>query len=187
MYMFGSGTANNLAYVRFDLSNINIFTVVNASFKVTTSGGAPRNDALNVGRFALHGLHNIAGNTDQNWNEATLNQSNTGLEVNWTTRALDFAKVTDLDSNANSGVVGPTGMTETYVQIGNYWDPGNTMTVVGAPLVSFLQSRVNDNGLVTFIINSEITNSRGCHCGLSSRINTDLSSRCCRQSAAGKW
>lgn len=171
MYIYGNGATSYMGYVRFDLSGLSIYTVVNASLKMTISGGAPRNDSVVVDRYAPHGLNNVAGNTTQSWDEATLNRSNTGAEVNWTTGTVDMTKVTNLD-----GADVP-GITETFVAgVGGSWARGGTFTTTGAPLVSFLQSRVDDNGFVTFIIRQDAGGGKGY--GLVTREEaTDLTYR----------
>lgn len=172
MYIYGASSTYYMGYVRFDLRGLSISTVLDASLKMTVSGGAPRNDGLVTGRYGLHGLNNVAGNTPQDWDEATLNQSNTGLEVNWSASGgtLDLARLTNLDSDDT------TGTTETivYAPGGNY-TAGSTITTTGAPLVSFLQSRVNDNGLVTFIIRQDASGARGY--GLATKENATVEYR----------
>lgn len=110
-YMYIYGAPYHMGYVRFNLAPLSIYTVLNAQLVMTVSGGAPRNDSLVTGRWAVHGLNNVSGNTPQDWNELTLNRSNTGLEVEWTGQTLDIAggRVTNLD--ADDGV----GTTETIV------------------------------------------------------------------------
>ncbi len=172
MYIYGATSTYYMGYVRFDLRGLSISTVLDASLKMTVSGGAPRNDGLVTGRYGLHGLNNVAGNTPQDWDEATLNQSNTGLEVNWSASGgtLDLARLTNLDSDD------ATGTTETIVNgTGGGYAPGTTITTTGAPLVNFLQSRVNDNGLVTFIIRQDGSGARGY--GLATKENATVEYR----------
>lgn len=163
MYIFGSTTANYMGYVRFDLNPLAIDTISSATLKMTVSGGAPRNDTLTTGRYAPHGLLNIAGNTPQNWDEATLNQGSTGAEVNWTTRTINMTNVVNLDGdvagNIETLVAGPGGA----------YAAGTTLSTTGVPLVDFLNARADDDGLVTFIINGEMNNNRGY--GLGTREN----------------
>jgi hypothetical protein len=166
-YMYIYGTPYHMGYVRFDLTPLSVYTVVDARLVMTVSGGAPRNDSLVTGRYAVHGLNNAEGNTPQNWDEATLNRSNTGLEVEWTGQTLDFSRVTNLDSDDT------VGTTETIVNgSGGSWAAGTTLSLTGAPLVTFLQSRANDDGLVTFIIRQDGGGSRGY--GLATKENTTL-------------
>lgn len=167
MYIYGS--PYHMGYVRFDLNPLSVYSVLDAQLVMTVSGGAPRNDTLTTGRFAPYGLNNIAGNTPQDWDEATLNRSNTGLEVDWATDggAMDFGRITNLD--ADDGV----GTTETLVTAPDGgWAAGTTITLTGQPLVDFLQSRVDDNGLVTFIIRQRDAGGRGY--GLATKENATV-------------
>jgi hypothetical protein len=174
MNLYGSGTTSYMDYVRFDLSGLNIDTISSAKLVMTVAGNLPKppykNDNANTGRYALHGLNNIAGNTTQSWDEATLNRSNTGAEVNWTAGTVVMANVTNLDSDDG------TGTTETVTNGSGSWARGTTITTTGSPLTSFLQSRVDDNGLVTFIIRQDAGGAKGY--GLVTREEaTDLAYR----------
>lgn len=171
VYMYIYGSPYHMGYVRFDLTPLSIHTIVDARLVMTVSGGAPRNDSLVTGRYAVHGLNNVEGNTPQDWDEATLNRSNTGLEVEWTGQTLDIAggRITNLDSDD------AIGTTETIVNgVGGSYAAGTTLTTADAaggvrPLANFLQRRVDDNGLVTFIIRQDGGGSRGY--GLSTKEN----------------
>ncbi len=155
MYIFGSSSMYHMGYVRFDLRSLDIHTITNAQLVMTVSGGAPRNDNLTTGRFAAYGLNNVPGNTPQNWNEATLNKSSTGLEVNWAAAGgtMDFSRLTNLDANDGAGTAESIA--------GGTYHAGTTMTLTGQPLIDFLQSRVDDDGLVTFIIRQRDGGGRG--------------------------
>ncbi|HDS85606.1 MAG TPA: hypothetical protein ENN97_10490, partial [Phycisphaerales bacterium] len=169
MYIYGASNVYHMGYVRFDLRSLDIHTVVNAQLVMTVSGGAPRNDNLTTGRFAAYGLDNAAGNTPQDWNEAVLNKGNTGLEVNWADGGgtMDFSRIINLDANDGAGT------TESIA--GGTYHTGTTMTLTGQPLVDFLQSRVDDNGLATFIIRQRDGGGRGY--GLATRENPEHSYR----------
>lgn len=169
MYIYGASNTYHMGYVRFDLRPLDIHTVVNAQLVMTVSGGAPRNDNLTTGRFAAYGLNHVPGNTPQDWNEAALNKSNTGLEVNWANGGgtMDFSRVTNLDANDGAGT------TESIA--GGTYHTGTTMTLTGQPLVNFLQSRVDDNGLATFIIRQRDGGGRGY--GLATKENPEQSYR----------
>lgn len=166
MYIYG-GSSYNMGYVRFDLSGLGIYQVVSASLKFTIETGAPRADVMNTGRFSLHGLQDVQGNTPQDWDETTLNRSQTGAEVDWNTGGgtLDMSRLVNLD-----GADVPE-ITETTVPSAGSWEAGTTVTVTGNPLNSFLQSRLDDDGRVTFIIRCEATNGRGY--GLAARENAN--------------
>ncbi|UCC97593.1 MAG: hypothetical protein JSW66_17335, partial [Phycisphaerales bacterium] len=138
--------ANYVGYLRFDLAAHNVLSVESATLILTYSGNAPRNDTLNNGRFALSGLDNVAGNTPQDWDEAVLSVSNVGAEYG-TNGGDPLVNVTSLNDDI-------PGITEDVAATGaNYWDPGGTtVTISGDPLVSFIQNRIDDNGLVTFLL-----------------------------------
>ena len=148
VYMYLHDTANAVAYLRFNLAELNVSSVEAATLTLYTSGGAPRNDNVVTGRFFLRGLNNVAGNTPQNWDEATLTSATVGAE--WRTNGGEpLVNVTDLDdTTAGAGIV------ETITRVGaNYYDVGGIQIVVTGPgLVAFLQSRVDDDGMVTFLM-----------------------------------
>jgi hypothetical protein len=146
-YVYIHDTQNAVAYLRFDLSSLNILTVQNATLTMVVSGGAPRNDNLVTGRFALHGLNNVAGNTPQDWDEAPLSSATDGAE--WTTNGGDpLVNTTNMDGTV-------AGITEAVQSVAglDYWVAGSRIvTVTGDLLVSFIQDRVDDNGMVTFLV-----------------------------------
>jgi len=158
-------------YLRFDLSELAALgagSLQNVSLTLTRVSGASRDDAVTSARFALYGLNNVAGNTPQNWDEAVLMDTNTGQEWNGTmpmTDALTNGWITDLDDNVAgiSEVISGTGAA------------GSTITITGAPLDAFLQSRIADGGLVTFILANDDGNDRGY--GIGSRENTTETNR----------
>jgi hypothetical protein len=153
-FMDVRGGGNDFAgYLRFNLAELGATTINDASLTLTVSGGASRNDTVTNGRFALYGLNNVAGNTPQNWDETVLMDTNTGQEWDSSmpmTTALTNGWITDLDDNV-------AGITE----ICEGGAPGDTITISGAPLVAFLQSRLNDNGLATFILCNDDGSDRG--------------------------
>jgi hypothetical protein len=146
-------------YQRFDLTPVGAGSTINsASLTYTVSGGASRNDTLVNARFALYGLNNVAGNTPQNWDEATLVPGTKGTED-----VTTLMGVTDLDDNV-------LGISEVIVAAGgNAANPGTTVTISGAPLVAFLQSRLDDGALATFILSNDDATDRGF--GLGSKEN----------------
>jgi len=136
--------------------------IENATLTLFVHGSIPkppfRNDSCVTGRFALYGLNNVAGNTVQDWDEAVLTGAATGGEMDWATGAVVTAdgRAADLDDGVEgiAEAVSPTS------------SPGNAslgaaVTITGDALVSFLQSRVDDNGLVTFILKNDDGNDRG--------------------------
>ena len=118
-YMYLHDTSNAVGYLRFDLSGLNISTVQSATLTLVISGDAPRNDNPVNARFFLHGLNNVAGNTPQNWDEATLTSANGGVE--WTTNGGEpLVNTTPLDDTTADA-----GITETITSTGeDYWVAG---------------------------------------------------------------
>jgi hypothetical protein len=155
LFMDIRGAASDFGgYLRFDLSGFGSIEVLNATLTLTKVNLASRNDTMTTGRFALYGLDNVAGNTPQNWDESTLSETGTDPVGNeWSDNWGDpLVDVTNLDMEDVPGI------TETVVNGGS---EGGTVSVIGAPLVGFIQGRVNDNGLVTFIIKNDDTADRG--------------------------
>lgn len=163
-YMYTAGNYHFVSYLRFDLSAYNAVDITGASLTLTKVAAppAPRADGLVTGRFALHGMNNVSGNTAQNWDESTLTSSIAGEE--WdidSTMAASIAdgRVVNLDGD-DAGI----NIIETITG-------GSTiMTVTGADLVSFLQSRANDGGLATFIVTFGDSSARGI--GYATKENT---------------
>jgi hypothetical protein len=163
VFMDVRGNPNDFdSYLRFDLSALGGATITDASLKLTVSGGASRNDTLVASRFALYGLNNVAGNTPQNWDESLFVLSGRGTENPETTTG-----VTDLDQSV-------AGISEILNPAAGSAAPGTTATVSGAPLVSFLQGRLGDGGLATFIINMEDDNDRGYGLATKENANADF-------------
>lgn len=135
-------------YIQFDLSGLNIASIQGATLNLTKVASA-RNDTWTAGRFLAYGLTDLAGNTAQNWDElldfdptdATngLDFRNVGLE--WTNMsgaaAIDATRVFNLDADTGANV------TESIA--------GDVISLTGPDLVTFLQQRVDANGLVTFM------------------------------------
>lgn len=165
------GSIDFAGYVRFDLSGLSIDTLDEASLTLTISGGASRNDTLTTGRFGLYGLNNVAGNTPQNWDEATLSETGTnpvGAEWNGVVPLdLTGGRVIDLDMETVAGI------TETLNPSGGSAVAGTTITITGAPLVAFLQSRIDDDGLVTFILANNDGSDRGYGLATKENVNAD--------------
>jgi hypothetical protein len=145
------GAIDFRGYQRFNLAALGAGSTINsATLTYTVSGGASRNDTLVNARFALYGLNNVAGDTPQNWDEATFEPAGKGTED-----VTTLTGVSDLDDNV-------AGISEVIVAAGgNAANPGSTVTISGAPLVSFLQSRLGDGGLATFILSNDDGNDRG--------------------------
>ena len=154
-----------LAYVRFDLSNLDIQSITAASFNLTATGG----DYWTEGRFRVVGLDNVAGNTPQDWDEYTLSWSTAGAEIDTSIypspttdqSVLDVSRVTDLDGSV-AGVYESTS--NTY---------GGTGSISGDTLVAFLQQRASDDGLVTFIIDMPLIGSNDKSIDFATKENAD--------------
>ena len=150
------GNIDFRGYLRFDLSSIPAgSTIDSATLTLTQVSGASRNDTITTGRFALYGLNNDAGNTPQNWDEATFEPAAKGTED-----VTTLAGVTDLDDDV-------AGITETAMGS----SPAGVVTVSGAPLAGFLQTRFGDGGLATFILSNDDATDRGF--GLGSKENAE--------------
>ncbi len=148
------GSAGRAGYVRFDLSALTAMgpgTVENATLTFMKTTGGARNDTIVTSRVGLKGLDDVVDNTVQNWGEMTLSTDNVGLEHPGS-GDYDTSKITDLDAENGAAVV------ETIVNGGA---AGGTITITGADLEAFLQGRVDDNGLVTFIMSFPGTSGRG--------------------------
>ena len=163
----GASTWAFAGYVRFDLSALAAMgpgTLENVTLTLTKVGGASRNDVVNNDRFALYGLNNVEGNTPQNWSEAGLIPDNAGAE--WTFPLdLESGRLTNLDDSVE-------GITETIDGDGGV---GTKIIVSGEALANFLKSRIDDNGLATFILVCPATNDKGY--GIGTKENTDPDNR----------
>jgi len=154
------GTIDFRGYLRFDLSSLGPNAVIQtASLKLTIHGGpgASRNDAITTGRFAAYGLNNVVGNTSQSWDESTFVPAAKGTED-----VTTLTGVSDLDGDV-------PGMSE--VVVGGQ-PAGSTVTISGAPLVAFLQSRVDDGGLATLILSNDDATDRGYGLATKEHANT---------------
>lgn len=154
-FMDVRGGSNDFAgYLRFDLSSVSYTTLDGAQLVLTVSGNASRNDTVVGGRFALYGLNNVAGNTAQNWDEGALMDTNAGQEWDSTlpmTTALGNGWITDLDDNV-AGILEVVPDSDAA---------GGKIIISGDPFEAFLQSRIDDDGLVTFILANDDGSDRG--------------------------
>lgn len=111
-YIYLHDTTNGVGYLRFNLSDLNIATVQSATLTLVISGDAPRNDNPVNARFFLHGLNDAAGNTPQDWSEATLTSANVGAE--WATNGGEpLVNTTPMDETTAGA-----GITETITSTG---------------------------------------------------------------------
>jgi len=157
----GFGGGDFVAYVRFDLSAINIDTIISSTLTLHETAGS-RNDGITNGRHQLYGLTNAAGNTPQNWIESI--DLDPGAEYDNTGgNGIDLARVFNLDAEAGANVTEAVPGTDQVA-----------VTTFGSDLVTFLNNRVDDNGLATFIVAIDADN-RGY--GFASREHPDSNLR----------
>ncbi|MBN2513960.1 MAG: hypothetical protein JXB18_13565 [Sedimentisphaerales bacterium] len=155
------GTYDFASYMRFDLKSLGAIEITSAQLILINSGTGSTNGNIVTARVALHGLNNTAGNTPQDWDEATLSENGTNpAGAEWTGTVpmnLTTGRLTNLDQEDGVAV------TESLVKTGtNYWDPGAwTITLSGQAVVDFLQGRVYDDGLATFILACDDSNNNG--------------------------
>ena len=150
------GAIDFRGYLRFDLSAIPAgSTIDSATLNLFQVAGASRNDAITSDRFALYGLDSVAGNTPQNWDEAAFVIADKGSED-----VTTLTGVTDLDGDV-------AGITESVAGAA----PDGAVTVSGAPLVAFLQTRADDGGFATLILSNDDATDRGF--GFGTRENAD--------------
>ncbi len=161
MYLFANASQPGyLGYVRFDLSSLGPITITDASIQFTKVANAPRNDILVTGRFALNGIDDVVGNTAQNWDELSLTYTAAGTEKTLASGLTSF------DDNV-SGISEVISGSSTIV------------TVSGAPLVSWLQGRVDGSnpGLVNFLLDFPGTLASPRGFGLATKENATEASR----------
>lgn len=143
--------ATFVPYIQFDLSGLNIDDITNATLSLNLPGGGSRNDTLNAARFGVQGLPAIDGNTNQLWDELSdfdptdatngLDFRNVGLE--WGVGfedGVDYTRLVNLDPERGASTT----------EVLN--DVAKTAVLTGSDLVSFLNTRVDDNGYVTFLL-----------------------------------
>ena len=164
--IYGSGSGDFMAYLRFALSSLPVGATIDSATFTVYYEPASRTDTITTGRFANFGLLDVAGNTAQNWDEATLAEGSEGQEYGGTYASLTAGVTSgwlfnlDADNGAN--------VTETV----NTGGAGTPQTLTGADLVSFLNNQIADGGLVTFISAINAENGRGY--GYASKENADM-------------
>ena len=127
-------------YVRFDLSSITA-PITDATFEITQSSG----DTLSGDNFRVLGLDAVSGNTSQSWGETVLSCNALGAEFDDSIypsstageSPFDASRVTDFEA-------GGAGVSETIV--------GSFAMLSGSALTEWLETRRNDGGLATLII-----------------------------------
>lgn len=156
-----SGLIGAYAYVQFNLSALGTnLTVVSATLEVTkvetnsvqVFAGTHSDSAavITESRIAFYGLNNVAGNTPQDWSEGTLSFNATGNEL-----TSSSATGTDPFNSAH-------GLTSSFNGLESINGGGTNVTIAGNELDAFVQSRIDDGGLVSFMIDFEaIESGRG--------------------------
>lgn len=152
----GFGGGDFEAYIRFDLTGLTA-PIKEATLKLHETAGS-RNDGITLGRHELHGLLNLPGNTPQDWDESV--DLDPGAEYdNVAGNRVDLNQVINLDADDGANVI------ETVPGTDNV-----DVTTSGPDLVSFLNGRLSDGGLATFIVT---INASGRGYGFASRENAD--------------
>lgn len=131
-----------MVYIRFDLSSIS-GQITNAELQLTKASG----DSLVNRRIRVLGLDNAAGSTMQNWDELSLTWNTLGAEVDTSIypspsageSPFDFGRITDFEQ-------GVSGISE-VIRVGD-----TVAAISGSALADWLESRRQDGGLATLII-----------------------------------
>ncbi|TWT37626.1 Rhamnogalacturonan endolyase YesW precursor [Posidoniimonas corsicana] len=159
-----NGPGDRVTYVRFDVSGIDFDAYESVSLNLFKTAGA-RNDTIITGRFDVYGLLDMAGNTPQDWDEATLAEGGVGLEYTAVGGdGLDVSRLFNLDEESGADV------TEVVENV-----DGAAQSISGPDLIAFLESRQADDGLATFVTYVDAGNYRGW--GYGSRENADPAMR----------
>ena len=172
-------------YIQFDVRGLigNSGSITDATLRLWKVAGG-RNDTIVTGRFATYGLPSDPNNTLQYWDELA------DFDPNDATNGLDFRNTGLEWSDTYSGPIGglegdPTaisGGVDRNRLVSLDQDDGasviesvnNTtgeIVLTGPDLVAFLNSRANDDGLVTFLLPVEADSGRGW--GIASKENGD--------------
>jgi len=165
--IYGSGSGDFMAYLRFDLSALPAGATINSADFTVYYESASRSDTITAGRFGNFGLLDVAGNTPQNWDELTLAEGNTGQEYGGTYASLTAGVTSgwlyNLDADNGANVTETIGASTA----------GAPQSLSGPDLVSFLNTQVADGGLATIISAINAENGRGY--GYASKDNADSS------------
>ena len=171
-----NGTTDNMdfrfdftSYFQFDMSALNIDTVSSATLTLHKIANV-RNDTMVTGRASTFGLPNLPGNTLQFWDELA------DFDPGDATNGLDFRNV------GNDWLVGTGAVAANLVNLdgdlgANVTETADNgtgvYTITGPDLVSFLNDRADDGGLVTFTVEATPTNGQGW--GWATKENADSS------------
>lgn len=156
LHQEGNGSINFFTYAQFDLSGLNIGTINSATLSIMQPLSNPddlgttrssSNPSWVDDRIDFYGLDNVAGATAQNWSEGTLTFNLTGAELNFgdivpnASHTTSFAGL-DVTLNDNGSPLGT-----------------DRSTLSDASFTTWLNARVDDNGLVTVIVDTAATQS----------------------------
>lgn len=148
------------SYFQFDMSALGgTVNITSATLTLHKIGNA-RNDTMVTGRAATYALNDAVGNTEQDWDEASGGWSGVSGEDH----GLDYRNV-GADWLSGTGAVA-SNLTSLDQDLGaNVVETANNTTGVytisGTDLVAFLNGRVGDDGLVTFVVEATDTGGRG--------------------------
>lgn len=129
------GEADTVAYIRFNLAQLKTDSVKAANLTLHKVG-ATRNDTIIPQRHAVYGLNADDSNTPQDWRESTSAENGFGAERS--SRGVDFDRVFNLDAEDK-------GTTQEKID-------GDVIRLSGDGLVEFLNQRLQDDGMATFIV-----------------------------------
>jgi hypothetical protein len=131
-----SGTAQNVAYIRFDLSAFGAIAPGAALTVYNTTDSMPWSST----QVEVYGLRNTTGNTPQNWDENALTYSSVGAEIpgdsNPATQDLDLSRLIFLGNLP--------ALLSTAASV--------PVTFASANLDAFLTERIADGGLATILL-----------------------------------
>lgn len=150
-----------MAYIRFDLSGVDLTGLTNAYLNLQKIGGA----TIVSGRFDVFGLADLPGNTPQNWSEATLAETGAGAEyTNTSGNYIDLARVVNLNSEDTAGAN----------VIEQVTGSGTSQFLSGVDLVNFLRARKTEDGQATFIVLVDAGQDRELDYGSRENADPDL-------------
>ena len=157
LHQENNGKINAVAYIRFDLSSLDIATIESATLTLSRIRPNPVDPGIGSSRSSgdgnwvgdrinIFGLDAVEGNTAQDWGESELTFEQTGKEYTESTadnvsQPFDSARVTDF---ADLNTIG-----ENNSEAGT-----DTSVLAGQALVAWLEKRVADGGLVTFMVDT---------------------------------
>jgi hypothetical protein len=151
-----SGGINAFTYIQFDLSSLGAITLNSASMSIVQISPNPIDPGIgstrssgtaswSSGRINFWGMENVAGNTAQNWSENTLTFNLAGSE-------LDETSADNMTTPFNAGTVADFSALDSTDGGNNSVAGTDTSVLSDASVTAWLQGRIDDNGLATFIV-----------------------------------